>query len=975
MEAPLHHVLKENAPPNYVSSPPKQALKAFKACAPSITPSPPSKAGQEQRQVEKENFKKNDIVQAALQHSSDLSRQCHDMLPDLFNLMKTFAAIDSDTGRAIELANERATQLNIYKSKNDLNLSKIDALQKKLQEAERRADMSEVSVERLSEDLSTQGKALSETGGRLRDLEGENNVLKGEREALVEKATSDKEMISRLEGEVGVLAEVKNKIIMENGSLLTSLQSLKSEVMVLTKELGDKCRAVDNLTKLRVEAENARISALDALETSKKERDEAVKNAEEMNQNGENLRKELERRKKEFVIKCANLEKRIVTAEEKSYEESQRASGLKEKVATKEIRILKLEGIREELEEEVRKQKKSASEKEGVINALEGRVAEMNKKVNIDRSSHESMQKRNTEEMATLNEDMGNLQKEICGFKAIIEEMKKEKVGMIKEIEEVKKELDKVTMEKERKEEELKVCKSDVDKLISEVMTKSDKTTKLESNMDAIVTELNEKEAEVLALKEKYVEARDAAAETKRVSSENQKLTAERCVEMSQRLANMTAEKSMLLNEGKVWEREKSELVEGLENGLQKNNELNRRIERMENEISEGNSLRELQELKMETYVGKIEKSKQMLLRLKKERERGEEEREVLLRRVERMEEENREVKRCRDDAEERGGLLRSELNLKDEKAAVLENQSKEIDRNLADSVLQIEELTAKFVAANEENEKLRVCNAALKNEVAENEENKFKRGEAEEELSILKKREEKIVKELEKVGGECELVRYKLENSNERLQIAERREEGERKRREELEERIEGLETSLGKARRMGMEGSRLMREVEVRSCQGVAEREKEIERLNRRCSVLSEAVKTLSSEREGREHGHGHTHEHTHGHGKHVGGGLEGHLVVEGEGEGAGEEEFVFSESTAEKFIESEILKNSSSVGFENELIDIYNEVDAGSGCDRGGNVGGSSIKVEKLRSEVKKTRKTKKKKGTKCDFFFFK
>jgi len=215
-------------------------------------------------------------------------------------------------------------------------------------------------------------------------------------------------------------------------------------------------------------------------------------------------------------------------------------------------------------------------------------------------------------------------------------------------------------------------------------------------------------------------------------------------------------------------------------------------------------------------------------------------------------------------------------------------------------------------------------------------------------------------------VGGECELVRYKLENSNERLQIAERREEGERKRREELEERIEGLETSLGKARRMGMEGSRLMREVEVRSCQGVAEREKEIERLNRRCSVLSEAVKTLSSEREGREHGHGHTHEHTHGHGKHVGGGLEGHLVVEGEGEGAGEEEFVFSESTAEKFIESEILKNSSSVGFENELIDIYNEVDAGSGCDRGGNVGGSSIKVEKLRSEVKKTRKTKKKKG---------
>ena len=106
-----------------------------------------------------------------------------------------------------------------------------------------------------------------------------------------------------------------------------------------------------------------------------------------------------------------------------------------------------------------------------------------------------------------------------------------------------------------------------------------------------------------------------------------------------------------------------------------------------------------------------------------------------------------------------------------------------------------------------------------------------------------------------EKLVGEVELLGLKLENVTSRHGDLAHIAEGDRRRCEGLEQRVEELEGELRKARACGVKGreaqegvSKMLMDVEGRSLQGVVEREKEIERLNRRCAVLSEAVGRLS-------------------------------------------------------------------------------------------------------------------------------
>jgi len=109
--------------------------------------------------------------------------------------------------------------------------------------------------------------------------------------------------------------------------------------------------------------------------------------------------------------------------------------------------------------------------------------------------------------------------------------------------------------------------------------------------------------------------------------------------------------------------------------------------------------------------------------------------------------------------------------------------------------------------------------------------------------------------REMERKKGETELLVYKLEDAEGRKEMAERREEEVRRERENMVEKISSLEVDLRRARESEEDAKGeagkiriLLADVERGSERSAAEREREIERLQRRCDVLADIVKSLS-------------------------------------------------------------------------------------------------------------------------------
>ena len=76
----------------------------------------------------------SEVVLGALNNSAKLAEQCQDALPVLFDLLKTFSAInktskDGDSeANPINVARENFQQLEVFKAKNSVNLDKIESL-------------------------------------------------------------------------------------------------------------------------------------------------------------------------------------------------------------------------------------------------------------------------------------------------------------------------------------------------------------------------------------------------------------------------------------------------------------------------------------------------------------------------------------------------------------------------------------------------------------------------------------------------------------------------------------------------------------------------------------------------------------------------------------------------------------------------------------------------------------------------------
>ena len=798
-----------------------------------------------------------------------VNEQLSSILPLLFELTKKVS------NPSAILSQECVIQLNAHRdaassllSKNSSLQSSVTSLESSLASLAVEQTSSLASISSLESSLASLQSDLTSSQHSYAALSSTSSLTTAD---LHSQLASQSLSLSSLSRELSQKSDALSDILSSHAALEAEASSLHDSLVSLASENKSLSHEIDGgklvVEAARMQAEAAREAARATLVEREKERGEAKERDDEAKRREADLKdcvaterrradgaetdlRNVRKGEEEARADAEAARKDLQEAKEQTKKEKRLRQGAEADSANCKATIQDLEArgsaLADKLEEESKLKCDTASElKKARLEAEEQRAL-----LTKERDEARDLAKKEAEAFVAAQADVAKL-------KHCLSTLSSEKVDMILDLKSKSESLFKLDAELAtlRSEKDAAVQRSSI------LSANADATALTVLGLERRVSETTSKASDLaLALAtttQDLEESRSALGSSKDALVKGQKANAERCVDLSQRLAALGGENALLQGAVARFTGESAALTEDLRS-------TKARLEAVCYEAKATTTTRDEALKGLAACHLKISTMETDVAKLVKERE---ETTTKARRAAEDVERANALTKKA---VEERGGFeeLYREGEVKvcemAEEVATLKEQIKKMmgDKKTMKGKVEEAEVTRQEMKreiddAYEDNRKLNVEIAEFKSQTSRREDLAFKLKETEAVIDILEREKAETSREVERMRSAADLWNCKLEDANNMLEIKNKREEHERSEKVLLEDRIDELKTEAKKMKKLYEEGrealnqaTKTMREIEGRSLEGVLEREKEIERLTRRNKVLGEAIGRLTGE-----------------------------------------------------------------------------------------------------------------------------